>query len=73
MVPDRQKVWTDGMDERTDDAKTISLRLIGFAMFAMIHLFNCVFCLFVWFDALHPSQQLWSCRDGQVHLTTLFY
>ena len=20
--------------------------------------------LFVWFDALHPSQQLWSCRDG---------
>ena len=18
-----------------------------------------------WFDALHPSQQLWSCRDGQ--------
>ena len=31
MVPDRQKVWTDGMDgrtdRRTDDAKTISLRL----------------------------------------------
>ena len=31
MVPDRQKVWTDGrldgMDGRTDDAKTISLRL----------------------------------------------
>ena len=24
MIPDRQKVWTDG---RTDDAKTISLRL----------------------------------------------
>ena len=24
MVPDRQKVWTDGMDGRTDDAKTIS-------------------------------------------------
>ena len=22
-------------------------------------------CLFVWFDALHPSQQLWSCLDGQ--------
>ena len=31
MVPDRQKVWTDSrmdrMDGRTDDAKTISLRL----------------------------------------------
>ena len=28
MVPDRQKVWTDGqMDGHTDDAKTISLRL----------------------------------------------
>ena len=31
MVPDRQKVWTDGwpdgMDGRTDDAKTIFLRL----------------------------------------------
>ena len=31
MVPDRQKVWTDGRtewtDERTDNAKTISLRL----------------------------------------------
>ena len=31
MVPDRQKVWTDGMDGQTDghtdDAKTISLRL----------------------------------------------
>ena len=28
MVPDRQKVRTDGrMDGRTDDAKTISLRL----------------------------------------------
>ena len=31
MVPDRQKVWMDGwtdrMDGRTDDAKTISLRL----------------------------------------------
>ena len=31
MVPDRQKVWmdgrTEGMDGRTDDAKTISLRL----------------------------------------------
>ena len=26
MVQDRQKVWTDGMDGRTDDAKTISLR-----------------------------------------------
>ena len=20
---------------------------------------------FFWFDSLHPSQQLWSCRDGQ--------
>ena len=31
MVPDRQKVWTDGRTEwtdgRTDDAKTISLQL----------------------------------------------
>ena len=31
MVPDRQKVrtegWTDGMDGHTDYAKTISLRL----------------------------------------------
>ena len=27
MVPDRQKVWTDGRNGRTDDAKTISLRL----------------------------------------------
>ena len=27
MVPDGQKVWTDEMDGRTDDAKTISLRL----------------------------------------------
>ena len=22
-------------------------------------------CLFVWFDSLHPSQQLWSCQDDQ--------
>ena len=21
--------------------------------------------MFVWFDALHPSQQLWSCWNGQ--------
>ena len=27
MVPDRQKVRTDGRNGRTDDAKTISLRL----------------------------------------------
>ena len=27
MVPDRQKVWTDGRNGRADDAKTISLRL----------------------------------------------
>ena len=27
MVPDRQKVWTDGGNGRTDDAKTISHRL----------------------------------------------
>ena len=27
MVPDRQKVWTEGMDGWTDAAKTISLRL----------------------------------------------
>ena len=27
MVPDEQKVRTDGMDGHTDDAKTISLRL----------------------------------------------
>ena len=27
MVPDRQKVWTDGRNGRTDDAKTIFLRL----------------------------------------------
>ena len=27
MVPDGQKVWTDGQNERTDDANTISLRL----------------------------------------------
>ena len=26
MVPDGQKVWTDGIDGGTDDAKTISLR-----------------------------------------------
>ena len=23
------------------------------------------FCVFVWFDALRPSQQLWSYRDSQ--------
>ena len=27
MVPDGQKVWTDGRNGQTDDAKTISLRL----------------------------------------------
>ena len=27
MVPNGQKVWTDGRNGRTDDAKTISLRL----------------------------------------------
>ena len=27
MVPDRQRVRTDGRNGRTDDAKTISLRL----------------------------------------------
>ena len=27
MVPDGQKVWTDGRNGRTDNAKTISLRL----------------------------------------------
>ena len=28
--------------------------------------------IFLCFDSLHPSQQLWSCRDGQFTLTTLF-
>ena len=23
------------------------------------------FCLFVWFEALCPSQQIWSCQAGQ--------
>ena len=23
------------------------------------------FCLVICFEALHPSQQLWSCRDGR--------
>ena len=27
------------------------------------HDYNCLPCLFVW--VLRPSQQLWSCRDGQ--------
>ena len=27
MVLGRQKVWTDGIDGRTDEAKTISLQL----------------------------------------------
>ena len=27
---------------------------------------NHLWCLlFVWFEVLHPSQQLWSCRDSQ--------
>ena len=25
----------------------------------------CDHCLFVWLDALNPSQQLWLCRDSQ--------
>ena len=29
------------------------------------HAFCLFVCLFVWCDALRPSQQLWSCRDGQ--------
>ena len=33
---------------------------------ACTDIMSCVsFCLFVWLDALGPSQQLWSCRDGQ--------
>ena len=28
--------------------------------------------LVICFDSLHLSQQLWSCRDGQFTLTTLF-
>ena len=35
MVPDRQKVRTDGMDGRTVDAKTISLRLRGGIIFSV--------------------------------------
>ena len=28
--------------------------------------------VFAWFDVLRPSQQLWSCPDRSVHLTTHF-
>ena len=27
---------------------------------------KCFVCLFVWFVVLRPSQQLWSCQDGQL-------
>ena len=27
---------------------------------------------FAWFVVLRPSQQLWSCRDGQLNITTFF-
>ena len=30
-----------------------------------------LFCL-VWFDALHPSQQKWSCWDGQFTSPSFF-
>ena len=50
MIPDRQKVWTDGltdgMDGRTDDAKTISLRLrwgINSAMWLSLNPGQCCF------------------------------
>ena len=43
MVPDGQKVWTDGRNGQTDDAKTISLRLrrgiISILHLALIHVF----------------------------------
>ena len=37
---------------------------------------SCFFCdimfFFVWFDALRPSQQLWSCRNIQFTLQYFF-
>ena len=32
---------------------------------AVSHVTDCAMWLCVWFEALHPSQQLWSCRNGQ--------
>ena len=40
MVPDRQKVQTDGMDRRTDAAKTISLRLRRGIKIKVVYLLN---------------------------------
>ena len=55
MVPDRQNVRADGMDGRTDDAKTISLRLCrGIIMSPRqkgggYHVFNVEACHFLVF------------------------
>ena len=54
MVPDRQKVRTDGWNGRTDAAKNISLRLRRGIITTYAHE------QFVWFDSLRPSQQLFS-------------
>ena len=47
MVPDRQKVWTDGRTEwtdgRTDDAKTISLRLCRGIKLIQVLPYNCLY------------------------------
>ena len=34
--------------------------------------FSYLFILFVWFDSLRLSQQLWPCRDGQFTLPHFF-
>ena len=48
-----------------------SLLLHVFATCNIIDYVKVFFCLFVFLLYL-PSQQLWSWRDGSVHLTTLF-
>ena len=57
-----------GVHGRTDNVKTVyptTNKVCGgykYAIHSLCH--RWIFGL-VWFDSLRPSQQLWSCRDGQ--------
>ena len=65
---------TDGrMDARThgrtDNVKTVyplQTKFAGGIIMSLYAKLRCPKVILVWFDPLRPSQQLWSCRDGQL-------
>ena len=68
MVPDRQKMRSDGRNGRTDAAKTISLRLRQGIIIGNGH-----FPVFVVLLLYVPKSTAMVMAGRSVHLTTLFF